>query len=398
VAIPSRAAARRLSIARLISLTGSEAAFTALLVVLFERTASSTWISAALLLTLGARGALTPLAGALGDRFDRRRVMIASDLLGAACFAALALTDSPPALLALAFLAAVAETPFFPAASASVPNLVTAPDLAWANSTIAVGANVGYLMGPALGGILVTALGAPAVFLLNGASFVLSAGLVATVRGSFRGVHQEDEAHRGVRAGFRFLLGDPTLRTMTLAFAVFAVSLGSVLVAELPLADSFDAGAFGFGLIATCFGAGALAGSLAGRLLNETNERKVLVAASFVTAAGFGAVAVAPAFAFVLLAMLVSGASDGLVDVGVELLFQRRSPDAVRSRVIAALEAVFLLGLTLAFLFAGALVDAWGPRAAYAVAGAGGGVAALMLLPLLRSGAASVQRGTPPVE
>jgi MFS family permease len=386
VATPSRAAARRISLARLISLTGTEAAFTALLFVLFDRTGSSRWISAALLLTFGARGVLTPVAGALGDRFDRRRVMIASDLLGSACFAALALTDSPAALLALAFLAAVAETPFFPAASASVPNLVTAPDLAWANSTIALGANVGYLAGPALGGILVTALGAPAVFLLNAASFVLSAGLVATVRGSFNVDHREDEAHGGLRAGFRFLLSEPTLRTLTLAFAVFAVAVGGVLVAELPLAESFNAGAFGFGLIATCFGAGALAGSLAGRMLTQANERKVLVAASMVTALGFGAVAGAPAFGFVLVAMLVAGASDGLVDVGVELMLQRLSPDAVRSRVIAALEAIFLLGLTLAFVFAGPLVDAWGPRAAYAVAGAGLGVTALMLLPLLRSG------------
>jgi MFS family permease len=70
----------------------------------------------------------------------------------------------------------------------------------------------------------------------------------------------------------------------------------------------------------------------------------------------------------------------------------------VRSRVIAALEAVFLIGLTLAFLFAGALVDAWGPRAAYAVAGVGGGVASIMLLPLLRSGSASVQGRTLPLE
>jgi MFS family permease len=224
------------------------------------------------------------------------------------------------------------------------------------------------------------------VFLLNAASFVLSAGLVATVRGSFRVDHHDDEVHRGLRAGFRFLMSEPTLRTLTLAFAVFAVAVGGVLVAELPLAESFDAGALGFGLIATCFGAGALAGSLAGRLLNQDNERKVLVAASFVTALGFGAVAGAPAFGFVLVAMLVAGASDGLVDVGVELMLQRLSPDAVRSRVIAAIEAIFLLGLTLAFVFAGPLVDSWGPRAAYAVAGAGLGVTALMLLPLLRSG------------
>ena len=179
------------------------------------------------------------------------------------------------------------------------------------------------------------------------------------------------------------MMSQPLLGTMTIAFAVFAVSIGSVLVAELPLATSFGTGSIGYGLISTMFGLGALAGSLAGRLLTESNERRFLVACSFVTAAGFGSVALAPAFWFVLVAMLVSGASDGLVDVAVEVIYQRLSPDAVRSRVIAALESVFLLGLAVSFLFAGPFIDVLGPKAAYALAGAGCAVSALMLVPLL---------------
>ncbi len=380
---PSRSAARRIALARLISLTGTQAAFTALLFVLFERTGSSRWLSAALLVTFGTQGLLTPLAGVLGDRFDRRRLMVASELLGAASFSALAFARAPAPLLALAFLATVAETPFFPAASAAVPNLVPAGDLAWANSTIAFGSNVGYLAGPAMGGVLVAAVGAPAVFLFNAATFVVSALLVASVTGTFSRQRTEQESYRGVRAGVRFMMSQPLLRTMTIAFAVFAVSIGSVLVAELPLATSFGTGSIGYGLISTMFGLGALAGSLAGRLLTESNERRFLVACSFVTAAGFGSVALAPAFWFVLVAMLVSGASDGLVDVAVEVIYQRLSPDAVRSRVIAALESVFLLGLAVSFLFAGPFIDVLGPKAAYALAGAGCAVSALMLVPLL---------------
>ncbi len=381
---PSRSAARRIALARLISLTGTEAAFTALLFVLFERTGSSRWVSLALLVTFGARGLLTPLGGSLGDRFDRRRLMILSELLGAACFAALAFAQAPVPLLVLAFLATVAETPFFPAASAAVPNLVPAGDLAWANATIAFGSNVGYLAGPALGGLLVATVGSSAVFLFNAATFVVSALLVATVRGTFSSQRTEEEGFGGIRAGITFILRQPTLRTAVAAFAVFAMTVGSVLVAELPLAESFGVGSTGYGLLATTFGIGALVGSLAGRFLTEANERHVLVACSLVTAVGFGSVALVPAFWLVLVAMLVAGASDGLVDVAVEVMFQRLSPDAVRSRVIAALEAVFLLGLAGSFLFAGPMVDALGPKAAYALAGFGCTVTAVMLVPLLR--------------
>jgi MFS family permease len=215
VSIPSRSAARRVAAARLLSLTGSSAAFTALLFVVYRQTRSSAWVAAALLLTLGVRGVLSPLGSLLGDRFDRRSVMIASDLAGAACFAAMAPIHGAGPLLILAFLAAVVETPFFPAASGAVPNLVPVDDLAWANSTVALGSNIGYLVGPAMGGAMVGALGAPAVFGVNAISFVASAALVMTARGSFSGDRTDASAHRGVRAGFRFIAADRVLSRMT---------------------------------------------------------------------------------------------------------------------------------------------------------------------------------------
>jgi len=385
VASPSRSAARRIALARLLSYAGTSAAFTALAYVVYRRTGSAGWVAATFLITLGLRGAVTPLAGALGDRFDRRFVMVWSDLLGALFFLLMPFAHAPWLLLFVAVFAVVAESPFFPASAAALPNLVAPQDLAWANGTIAFGSSVGYVAGPAIGGLLVAAGGAASVFLLNAASFVLSAALVASVRGAFSADRNgEDRAARSLRAGAAFMLRDPVLRTMVLAFAVFAVSVGSILVAELPLAAAFGAGAVGYGLLGTSFDLGAVFGALGARRLTEANERTWLVSASFVTAAGFAAVAVAPAFSFVLAAMIVSGASDGLVDVVVEVVFQRRSPDGVRSRVVAALETTFLLGLAVSFAFGALLVDALGPKAAYALAGGGCTVTAVLLLPLLR--------------
>lgn len=387
MSIPSRSAARRLALARVISLTGSQAAFTALLFLVFERTGSAAWVSAGLLLTLGTQGVMTLLLGPLGDRFDRRRIMVASDLLGAACFAALALVaveGSPGALLAFAFFAAAAESAFLPASSGAIPNLVAPADLAWANGTVALGTNAGYLLGPALGGALVATIGGPAVFAANAVSFLVSAALVVTVRGRFNREREDAGGHRGVRAGFRFVLTDPVLRRMTLAFPVFAVCVGSVLVAELPLATSFGVGSFGYGLIASTFGVGAMAGSLAGRGLTRRTEPRALVLGSVVTAVAFASVGMAASFWVVLAAMLLAGTSDGLVDVAVETTFQRRSPDAVRSRSLAALESIWLTSVSVSFLFSGALVDALGPKAAYVLAGSGCAVTALLLVPLLR--------------
>ena len=82
----SKTAVRRLAAARLISITGGAASYTALMFTVYQLTHSPTWLSATLLLTFGVSGFVAPLAGVIGDRFDRRRVMIVSDLLGVGCF------------------------------------------------------------------------------------------------------------------------------------------------------------------------------------------------------------------------------------------------------------------------------------------------------------------------
>src|SRR4051794_22043868 len=98
---PYRTAVYRLGVARLVSMAGSEAAFIALVAALYGRTHSSLWVSAALLCSIGIGGAAAPLAGAVGDRLDRQRVMVASDLAAAGCFAALIVVRQPAAVIAL---------------------------------------------------------------------------------------------------------------------------------------------------------------------------------------------------------------------------------------------------------------------------------------------------------
>ena len=117
-------AIRRLAVSRAVATTGYEAGWIALMVAVFARTHSTVWMSAALFAAIATSGLAAPVAGALGDRYDRRRVMIASEL-GAAVFAAAMVVASAPALLVgLAALVGLAEAPFMPASSAAVPNLV----------------------------------------------------------------------------------------------------------------------------------------------------------------------------------------------------------------------------------------------------------------------------------
>jgi MFS family permease len=379
---------RRLAVGRLISVTGGAAAYTALNFTIWDRT-HSPWMQAlSLLLTFGVAGILGPLGGALGDRYDRRTVMIWSEALAAAFFAAMAFVGTPIWLILLAFGSAIAELPFFSSSRAAIPNLAESEeDIAWANSLLTIGVHAGIAVGPVIGGVLLGAVGASWVFALNAISFVVSLAITLTVRGRFHEEAvsaEEHEEHRGLSAGVRFLAREPVLRRITLAWLVFVIGMGMGMVADAPLAESFEAGEFGFGLLIACWGTGSVLGATLGRKMTARTEPVWLVlGAAGVTVAAFG-VGFAPAFPLVLAALLAMGTSDGLTMVADQGIMQRRTPDVVRSRTMAAFDAVISFGLAVAYVLAGPVLSAVGPRTVYRIGGLSALGATLVLLPLLR--------------
>jgi predicted MFS family arabinose efflux permease len=394
---PPTTAVRRIALARLISITGGAAAYTALMFTMYERTHSPAWLSATLLLTFGVNGFVSPFAGAIGDRFDRKRVMIVSDLLGVACFAAMAFARDPGVLLAFAFASAVVETPFWMASGAAIPNLVPEEHLSWANGLVALGKNLGITLGPAIGGVLLGVIGAAWVFGVNAASFAISAALVASVRARFSCERDEQhDEHRGLRAGFLFIARDRVLRTLTLAYVVMVGGMGFVMVADVPLAEHFGAGSVGFGLMITFWGAGSVAGSFAGRWLNEEKEPRALFLGMLLVGFTTAAVGVSPWFAPILAMTLLAGIGDSIAIVADQGIEQRRTPDAVRSRVMAAIEFVSMVSYALALVFAGQVLRLVGPQRVYLIGGATAIVGGLVFWPVVRS-ARPVTATTEPV-
>jgi MFS family permease len=288
-------------------------------------------------------------------------------------------------MLAIALVSAAAQAPFFSASTASVPNLVQADEIAWANGTVAVGRNAGQVLGPVLGGVLVGVIDPAGVFLLNAICFAASAALVASVRGRFSD-HRETESdeHRGVRAGFRFLLADPVLRLITLAWVVLLAGVGPILVAELPLARSFGEGSTGYGLLAGSWGAGAIAGSFLGQWLGSRRERTAMIASALGMAAGFAVIGVAGWFVMILVGMAFAGIAEGAGSVAEQGIVQRRTPDAVRSRVIAASEAALLVAFAASFAVAAPIIQVFGVQGTYVIAAAASVAAAAILVPAMR--------------
>ena len=364
-----RTAVRRLALGRFISGAGTVASGTALSYSLYRQTGSAAWVAAAMILTWGIIGLLGPISGAIGDRYDRRRVMIIGESVAAACWFGMAfLADLPVLLLALAFLASVFEAPFPAASGAAIPNVAGEENLSWANSLVSMGRYAGLTLGPLLGGVLVASVGAPWVFVGNAITYLVSVALVASVRADFadpeRNADQVEE-HKGLAAGFRFIRRDRVLLCLLVSWAVFILGMASTLVADPVLADEFGWGSLGYGLLTSCWGGGTILGAWLGRNVRQDQEAVWLVGGSAVIAlTGFG-VFFSPWFWLVLVLVALFGLADGPTQVAEQNLLQRRTPDVVRSRVMGAWEAANHLALVIAFVIGGAVVPIIGPKAAY---------------------------------
>jgi len=383
MAMSSDGAVRRLALARAISLTGSAASFAALNFLIYEKTQSPAWIAAAMVLTWGTGGIAALFAGSLGDRFDRKRVMVLSDLGGALAFGAMAFISDPGPLLAVAFLSALAESPFLAASAAEIPNLVKEDRLGWANGLLMIGRNVGIIVGPLIGGTLIAALGAGAVFGLNAVSFVVSAALVWSVHGTFSSGSRAEDESTSLTAGIRFVSRDRVLRAMTLAFIPIQFGQGLSVVADVPLVTLFGVGALGYGALIAAWGFGSIIGSVASRFMRARVEPVAFAAGSLLVTAMCLFVGLSPVFLGVLAAVCVMGFGEGTQVVAQQSIMQRRTPDAVRSRVSAAMDAVAQIAIGISFLAAGAIVAWLGPRGTYIFGGLVGLLSVLALRPVL---------------
>lgn len=387
-------AIRRLAIGRFISVAGSLAAYTALIDLVFRRTnGDPVALSVTILLTIGATGIFGPFGGLLADRWDRKRALIASDLAGAALFAVMAFIGPIELIVAVALLTAIASTPFRAGSTAAIPNLVDDDALvAKANSWLGIGANLGIVFGPAIGGVLTAWLGAGPVFLVNAVSFVISAALVWSIRAPFSGgpVDASERARSAMLAGFRFIRADHVLLLAVLAWMTLHLGGGMDLVADRPIAEVFRTGSVGYGAILGLYGLGAVAGAWLASRLTAASELPI-VAVGFIVAGFMGlGIWLAPVFAIVLACNVVWGVADGITVVARQGIVQRRTPDALRSRVAGATDTGLQAALIVPFLAAGPVIATIGAQPTYAI-----GAVAFFAAAGLAAVAASIARRMP---
>jgi MFS family permease len=161
----------------------------------------------------------------------------------------------------------------------------------------------------------------------------------------------------------RLLAGSACVSTFVTSFS---------MTAEVPLAVGLGAGAIGLGVLTAGWGAGMILGSsLAGRVLHRGNEASGMLAGRAAMAAGIGLTALAPALPLATATYLLGGFGGAFLGVGAQSLTIRRTPEHLRARMLAAIDACRNLAFGIGALWAGLVVTLCGPRLVYGLVGLG---------------------------
>lgn len=361
----------RIFVAQLISFAGDWFLFVALQGEALDLTGSSSIAGLLFTAQLLPQAFASPIAGAIVDRVDRRLVMIVADLVRAGAALGFLLVDSK-ATLAIAFVClvviSVMNSFFEPASAAILPNVVRADDLPTA--VLLHGATWGtmLLVGAAVGGLVAVAFGRSVAYVVDAASFAVSALLLMTVRGRYK-ARQRAEHHSllsDVRELLTFARGEPRLTSMLTVKAGFGLTAGVIGLISVMSIEVFDAGDAGTGVMLSARGIGVLLGPFLFRRIFGTSDRALfagITTAFAVFGLGYGLFSAAPNVAVAALgtgiAHIGGGAQWALSTIGL----QRFSQDRIRGRVFGADFSLLSVTMGISFALTGFLADRFGPRA-----------------------------------
>jgi MFS family permease len=338
----------------------------ALAVYAFERTHSAAWIGVMTLLRLIPYVLLAPLGGVIADRYERRTVLIVSDVLRAVLMASLALVvaSGAPVIVAglLASLTTAAGTAYFPSTVALLPDVLDEDDLAAGNSIISIVQSASIVVGPAIGGVLLSIAAPTWSFVANAVTFALGAALTATIatRSRARGdqIETSGQATRFLTelgGGVKVLRDFSIVRVLT-SLAVGASFIYGTQTVLLVIIAGERAGHSpeNVGYLYGALGLGGLIGApIAARLARHPRLGGVALAALGVTALSLALLWFAhdAPLAFALVA--VSGVGQVVVDVLSVTLLQRSIANEVTGRVFGIFDA-----LTVGAMIVGSLLVA----------------------------------------
>lgn len=347
-------------------------------VVVYRLTGSTVLVGAVSILQFSASLILSPWAGALSDRFDRRRLLLGGQVLSAVSAGALAVWTAlvgvdglpgPWPIFATAGLLGIGFAISVPTMQALVPALVEPADLDQAVALNSVTFNLARAIGPAMGALVLATWGAAWAFTINAASYSLLIIALLVIRP--RHDRQRSGGDGSVREGLRYVRGQPVLVMLLVGVAALGFGTDPINTLTPAMADLLGGGDALVGWLVSAFGAGAAGMAFGvGALRRRVAQGPMGIAGLGILAAGLAGFAASPTAVVAIAALTLSGVGFLLAVTALTTELQQRVDDALRGRVMALWGVAFLGSRPLAALIDGAVADLVGPRTAAATAAA----------------------------
>jgi len=381
-----------------VSSIGDAVSFTALPLLVLALTGSG--------FAMGIVGALQTLpdlflgmvAGALADRSDRKRMMFLADLgrAGLTALIPLSVALAGPTMGVILLVAApmsILRSFFLAGYTASVPALVGRGQVGRANSYFEAIYSMGYIIGPAIAGVLAATIGPGPTLAIDAVSFALSALGLFFVRRDLRAPvdHPRQRLLTEIREGIDFIVANPTLRTVILFWGATSI-LSAPLVTALAVhvtRDLRDPPSI-LGLILASYGIGTVVGSLlTARRGSRRRVAEILLGGNFMMGISLVIMAVAVEVPVQIGVALVAGIAQSMVLVTYITLRTAYSPDELLGRIGSTARTISLGLQPVGLLAGGALIDATSGSTTIAVMGFGVAAISLIFAPI-----AGIRRAT----
>jgi MFS family permease len=346
------------------------------LTMLTHQDAAAVGVTSAL--QFGPQLLLTPITGLVADRFDRRKVLIVTQgTMGALALGLGLLTVTGTVQLWMVYVFALllgcASSFDAPVRQTFVSSLVPPSLLPNAVGLNATSFNTARLIGPAIAGFLVAAIGSGWVFLLNAVTFGATLGALFLFRKAELVVQNRPPRARGqVREGLRYVAHRSDLVLLfVMVFIMGTIGVNFPIYSSTMASLAFHQGASEFGLLNSAFAVGSIVGALIAARRERVRLRTVAIAG-----AGFGfsmiAAACMPTFWSFALVLPLVGISSITMMNNANAYVQTTTDPALRGRVMSLYMAIFVGGTPIGAPLIGAIVNTFGPRWGVTVGAFGG--------------------------
>lgn len=359
---------RRLWLSQVVSNFGDWFGLLAVYALIIRYSNSEFLLGLIIVVKMMSLASFSPFAGYITDRFNRRRLMIFCDLARGAVILGLLLVVSYETLWLAYLLTALQmmlSAIFEPAKTSSIPNVTTEEELVDANVLSAMSWSIIFTLGMGVGGVATSWLGTDLVFIIDAASYGLSAWFIYRAHIPQKEMSEEERRRtrnplKGIAEGFRYLVSHKQVLRPALAKGGFTMFLGAltymlILVSE----EILLMGSMGLGLLYAARGVGTGIGPVIGRRIFHRESWWIwgMGLCMIFGGAMYSVVGLTGSLGVMLFFVFIAHAASGANWVMSTVLLQRRTPDPYRGRIFSSEWLLFTLAQSFSVLAASWILE-----------------------------------------